>query len=219
MAFGSFSLLYTNSKTVSISSINVDLPDVGNIDTATITTTNALTGTLQLSKALTGDYNANGKNTTDSFYFDVTLITPDDISQSTLNSIVSGATFTQDATNTRKFTSTVSVQGNSTPVSISGLPYGTTYSVVEADESQNKTQSITYALNSTAGAIKNKTIDAANVVTTTNNYPELGQLEIVKTITGDLVGMLYPVKSTYNLPNSSSCNLPVFSNLFNISSK
>ena len=183
--------------------INVDLPDVGNIDTATITTTNALTGTLQLSKALTGDYNANGKNTTDSFYFDVTLITPDDISQSTLNSIVSGATFTQDATNTRKFTSTVSVQGNSTPVSISGLPYGTTYSVVEADESQNKTQSITYALNSTAGAIKNKTIDAANVVTTTNNYPELGQLEIVKTITGDGASTTQPFTFTVTLTPQS----------------
>lgn len=165
--------------------INVDLPNVSNIDTATITTTNALTGTLQLSKALTGAYNANGKNTTDSFYFDVTLITPDDISQSTLNSIVSGATFTQDATNTRKFTSTVSVQGNSTPVSVSGLPYGTTYAIVEADESQSKTETITYALNGTAGAITNKTIGAANVVTTTNNYPELGSLEVSKTTIGD----------------------------------
>ena len=32
-------------------------------------------------------------------------------------------------------------------------------------------------------------------------------------------GMLYPDKSTYNLPNSSSCNFPVFSNLSKISSK
>ena len=166
--------------------------------TDTVKVTNALIGDLKLKKVLGSNAATNEIQSTTTFYFEVILTPPSTPTAMSLNDFITNYIGSENVGGTDATSKFIKIDSdtklkriftiagdNAEHTEIIGLPYGTTYSVVEADESQNKTASIVYALNGTIGAITDKVIGANNVVTTTNNYPQLGSLNIAKTITGD----------------------------------
>ena len=170
-------------------------PTINSATTDTVTVTNALVGDLVLNKTLGSNASTHSITPLSTFKFEVTLTPPENMSLTDFVTNYIGGDDNIGTDENQKFKKIENdtklyrifeIAGNDTNHTVvSGLPYGTKYTVVEADESQYKTETITYALNGTAGDITNKTIGANNVVTTTNNYPELGSLNIAKTITGD----------------------------------
>ena len=142
------------------------------------------TGTLKLAKSL-GDFaEINGKTSTTPFKFNVTLTVPEGVD---LTNYISGLASFDDydhAGGTQIYSFSKTVCDNDSTVDISGIPYGTTFSVSEDSTSSAGTiGSLTPVVTETNSDPANTIDEAETTVTITNNYPAI--LNLQKAVTGD----------------------------------
>ena len=151
------------------------------------TTIGLLAGTIvntRLTGSLTITKNVVNTPSQSSFKFDVILTQPTGVNLSNYTIKQDGVNMTSQPQSGSAFEVTVPISGTTGSVTLSGIPYGTTYSVEEKASSQVGTVStngVTYTYSQTDAA--NRKIDGnTHTVTVTNNYPNVGNLILQKLI-------------------------------------
>lgn len=157
--------------------------DTTGTDTVTVKNTYPSTGDLVLKKTISGT--PPGGTPAASYTFHVTLTAPHDatgtsyVELNTYNITATGATLNLGTynTSTHKYSFDIAVPynaSNNTGVRISGIPYGTTYTVEEADQASLGNPTVTYSPS------KNGTIGSSNEVVINNSYLNTHKLTLSK---------------------------------------
>lgn len=149
------------------------------------TTIGLLAGTIvntRLTGSLTITKNVVNTPSQSSFKFDVILTQPTGVNLSNYTIKQDGVNMTSQPQSGSAFEVTVPISGTTGSVTLSGIPYGTTYSVEEKASSQVGTVStngVTYTYSQTDAA--NRKIDGnTHTVTVTNDYPQIKDISVTK---------------------------------------
>ena len=168
--------------------VNHTIGDVDANNTNSYTAYNAQVGDLVLKKILDGAYAANGIKDKDDanptqFTFNITLTPPGTMTAAQLKERYLGNSSDYTVVNNKLTRSVTTLKGNDTTgVTISGLPYGTTYTVEEDDSSKEKTSAVTPTELPASGHTAGHVDVASSTYSIKNTYPKLGSLVLGKTL-------------------------------------